>query len=269
MLALMRVVPIPCLRDNYAYLVICEDTWTSAVVDPSEPGPVLAALEAERSAAPLEVRAIWATHHHLDHVGGIEALADALLVSEVVGFEGEMARIPRLSRPLEDGAAFALGGVAVQVLHVPGHTRGALAYLCQVPGEPPSVFTGDTLFLAGCGRLFEGTPAQMHASFARLSSLPDETRIYCGHEYTLANLAFAAHCEPDNEAIAVERARIAGLRDRGLPSMPGLLGTERRTSPFLRVSSPSLRRTLGVPEGASDVEAFAAARSAKDVFVAP
>jgi hydroxyacylglutathione hydrolase len=254
------VLSIPCLSDNYAYLVVCDATGESAIVDASEAGPVAAAVEREKR----RPAAVWSTHHHHDHVGGNEEIVKRLAVRDVFGHASDKGRIPAQTRFLETGDTFTLGELSVRAIHIPGHTLGAVAYV--VDGDPPCVFTGDTLFLAGCGRLFEGTPAMMHASLARLAELPPETRVYCGHEYTESNLRFAAHVEPSNADVAAGRTRVAALRARGEASVPGTIGEERRTNPFLRESSPEIRRTLGVAEGADAVTAFAAIRSAKDSF---
>lgn len=235
---------IPCLRDNYAYLVRCPETGRSAIVDPSEAPPVVAALGSQK------IDEIWCTHHHHDHVGGNEALADALGITRVVGHASDKGRIPRQSVFLEDGDAFTLGALRVRVLHVPGHTSGALAYVVEGDGAP-AVFTGDTLFLAGCGRLFEGTPATMFTSLAKLAALSPETRVFCGHEYTQSNLKFAAFVEPESTSIADAAAAAAALREAGRPTVPGLLASELATNPFLR---------------AKTVEELAERRAKKDVF---
>jgi hydroxyacylglutathione hydrolase len=159
-----------------------------------------------------------------------------------------------------------LGDVEARCIHIPGHTLGAIAYFIEAHGGR-FVFTGDTLFRAGCGRLFEGTASQMHASLTRLAELPADTRVYCGHEYTESNLRFAAKVEPTNEAIRAARERAAALRARGQPTMGTTLEEERRTNPFLRVRSPEIRSTLGIPSDADDAAAFAAIRAAKDAFV--
>ena len=193
----MRVVPVPCLKDNYAYLVIDGDR--AAVVDPGEAAPVLAAIARER----VELAAIWLTHHHHDHVGGVGGLPQV----EVVAHELDRTRAPRVTRAVSDGDEVTLGVLHARIIHNPGHTTGAISYV--VAG---CVFTGDTLFGAGCGRLFEGTPAMMHASLAKLAALPAETRVYFGHEYTAANLRFAAAAEPSNAAVAARAARHAPCR---------------------------------------------------------
>ena len=223
----MRIVAVPCLKDNYAYLVIEGDR--AAVVDPGEAPPVLAALERER----VTLAAIWLTHHHHDHVGGVDGLPEV----EVVAHESDRSRVPRITRPVGEGDEIPFGA---RIIHNPGHTTGAISYV--IAG---CVFTGDTLFAAGCGRLFEGTPAMMHASLAKLAALPPETRVYFGHEYTAANLRFAAVAEPDNAAIT---ARAAALRT---PSTPSTIADERATNVFVR---------------AKDVDDFARLRAWKDRF---
>lgn len=255
----MRVVPVACLQDNYAYLVIASSGET-AIVDASEAAPVRAALEREKATA----RAIWSTHHHWDHVGGNEELAREMGL-EIVGHASDAGRLPGLSHGVNTGDTVRVGDVVARCIHIPGHTLGAVAYFVDC-GAERAVFTGDTLFCAGCGRLFEGTPAQMHASLARLLELPGNTRVHCGHEYTESNLRFAAHVEPSNADVASARERAAGLRATGQPTVGTTLDDERRTNPFLRVRSPEIRSTLGIAADADDVTAFAAVRAAKDSF---
>jgi hydroxyacylglutathione hydrolase len=258
----MRIRPIPCLKDNYAYLVVCEETREAAIVDASEAAPVLGVLAEETG---VRVRALWCTHHHWDHVGGNEEVVAKLGVP-VLGHASDKGRIPGQTGLLETGARFGLGALEVETMHIPGHTLGAIAYVVRGRSEALAVFTGDTLFLAGCGRLFEGTPAQMHASLSSLAGLPPETRVYCGHEYTEQNLRFAAHVESSNAAVARARERAAHVRGEGKPTVPGTLGEERATNPFLRVDSGEIRKAVGVAPDASPVEAFAAIRRAKDEF---
>lgn len=255
----MRVIPVACLKDNYAYLVIAS-SGDAAIVDASEAAPVREALAREGAKA----RVIWSTHHHWDHVGGNEELASDLGI-EVVGHVSDDGRLPRLSRKVDTGDTVRVADVEARCIHIPGHTLGAVAYYVDGGGERV-VFTGDTLFCAGCGRLFEGTPAQMHASLSRLLQLPGDTRVHCGHEYTESNLRFAAHVEPSNADVAHARERAAKLRGAGQPTVGTTLDEERRTNPFLRVGSPELRRTLGIAPDADDVTAFAAVRAAKDSF---
>jgi len=255
----MRLVVVPCLKDNYAYLVISAG-GEAAVVDASEAGPVREALEREGAM----LRSIWSTHHHWDHVGANEELAKHGGV-EVVGHASDRNRLPGMTRAVEAGEKVEIGDVVATTLHIPGHTLGAIAYFIDQDGQR-AVFTGDTLFCAGCGRLFEGSPAQMHASLSRLLSLPHDTRVYCGHEYTVNNLLFAAALEPSNDAIARARTRAAELRQRREPTVATTLAEERQVNPFLRVRSPEIRRALDIPPEASDVEAFAAIRKAKDAY---
>lgn len=254
----MRIVPLPCLQDNYAYLVV-SDAGHAAIVDASEAGPVRDALRKEGLAA----RAIWSTHHHWDHVGGNEALAQELGL-EVVAHVSDRARVPALTRTVETGDFVELDEIKARCIHVPGHTLGAVAYF--IDGPEPAVFTGDTLFCAGCGRLFEGTAEQMQASLARIARLPAKTRVYCGHEYTENNLRFAASLEPSNPDVIGARERAHGLRATGAPTVGTTLEEELRVNPFLRVRSPEIRAALHIPAEADDVRAFAAIRTAKDEF---
>jgi hydroxyacylglutathione hydrolase len=254
----MRVVPVPCLSDNYAYLLVADDGQT-AVVDASEAGPVRAAIAAEG----VTPRAIWSTHHHFDHVGGNAELSAELGV-EVVGHASDGGRLPAMTHPVNHGDVVTVGNLSARCLHIPGHTLGAVAYFVD-SGAERVVFTGDTLFCAGCGRLFEGTPAQMVSSLERLRALPPDTRVYCGHEYTESNLRFAASVESTDD-IRRAHTRAAALRAGGKPTVGTTLEDEERTNPFLRVRSPAIRKHLGIPEGADDATSFAAIRAAKDVF---
>ncbi len=255
MAAPLQVIPIPCLRDNYAYLVSSQGARECLVVDPSEVGPVLAALRQHE----LQLRAIINTHHHWDHVGGNRGLMDELGALPVFGHESERARIPGLDRPLAHRQRFVCVGVEFFVLHVPGHTSGAVA-LCSA--DEKVSFTGDTLFCAGCGRLFEGTPEEMYHSLNRvLAELPDETQIFCGHEYTEQNLRFALTI--DDAAEVKQRAlSVSERRGRGEYCASASLGLERRTNPFLRCHLPAVRKALG--GATSDIEAFARLRRKKD-----
>ncbi|HEU4405904.1 MAG TPA: hydroxyacylglutathione hydrolase [Polyangiaceae bacterium] len=261
----MRVLPVPCLRDNYAYLIEGRRPGEAVVVDPSEAPPVLAALEREG----LRLAGVWATHHHWDHVGGIAELARAFEGVPVVAYEGDRARIEGATELVAAGATFEALGLDVRVLHIPGHTLGAVAYVVTEGAGAPRVFTGDTLFGAGCGRLFEGTPAQMYASLTgTLGALPDDALVYCGHEYTEANLRFAAHVDGGNAALAERRRRVAEARAAGGPSVPFTLGEDRATNPFLRAHAPALRAAVGAGDdpAVDEVEVFARLRRAKDEF---
>jgi hydroxyacylglutathione hydrolase len=267
----MRITPIPCLSDNYAYLLVCPETKEAAIVDVSESGPVLAALAAldkgeGTNRDHVKVVAILSTHHHPDHVGGNDEVAPRLGIERVYGHASDKGRIPRQTEFLEEGQTFTIGSLLVRALHIPGHTTGAVAYVVTREPHDPVVFTGDTLFLGGCGRLFEGDPPMMHASLSKLAKLDPRTRVYCGHEYTESNLRFAAHVEPSNQAIAQARARAADLRKNGKPTVPATIADELSYNPFLRTGSAEIRKTLGIPESATAAEALGAIRKAKDTF---
>jgi hydroxyacylglutathione hydrolase len=242
---------VPCLTDNYAYLV--KAGAACAVVDPSEPGPVRAAL-ARRG---WRLSHILNTHHHLDHTGGNLALKQEF-GAEIVGPAKDAARIPGLDIGVDE-TGWTFGGLPVQVLEVPGHTRGAISFV--IAGH---AFTGDTLFAIGCGRLFEGDAAMMWASLSKLMRLPDETRIWCGHEYTVANGRFALTLEPDNRALAARMDEVTALQ-AGRPTLPSTMALEKATNPFLRPDSRAIRQTLGMEE-AETVAVFAEIRRRKDRF---
>ena len=257
---MIQVTPIPCLEDNYAYLIEGR-SGELAVVDASEAGPV------KRAVARTEGRltAIFATHHHHDHVGGNEELVRSHSGLRVFGYESDRGRIPEQTEFLRDGQSFTWDGLEIRALHIPGHTLGAVAYVIE-----DAVFTGDTLFLAGCGRLFEGTPAMMfHSLNEVLGALDDRTRVYCGHEYTLSNLAFAASVEPGNAKVTERLEKARALRAKSDPTVGSPLSEERDTNPFMRCKSPELRRSMKLDPDAPDVDVLAALRRAKDTFRAP
>jgi hydroxyacylglutathione hydrolase len=247
-----KIEIISCLKDNYAYLVLGDGF--AAVVDPSEAAPVAAVLEGRG----LRLSHILNTHHHWDHSGGNAALK-ARYGAQVVGPEKDRARIPGIDIGVDE-AGFQLGGTAVQVLEVPAHTSGAIAF---VIGQ--AVFTGDTLFAMGCGRLFEGTAAMMAASLAKLAALPDGTEVYCGHEYTLGNGRFALTLEPGNQTLVERVKAVEALRAAGKPTVPSSIGLEKATNPFLRTGSKEIRATLKM-ERAEAVAVFAEIRKRKDSF---
>ncbi|HMI89491.1 MAG TPA: hydroxyacylglutathione hydrolase [Polyangiaceae bacterium] len=257
---MLKVTPIPCLEDNYAYL-LDDGSGQLAVVDASEGAPVLAALERAQG----DLTAIFATHHHFDHVGGNEEILARRGNVRVYGYESDRGRIPCQTEFLRDGQTFTWGKTEVRALHIPGHTMGAVAYVLD-----DAVFTGDTLFLAGCGRLFEGTPAMMFRSLCEvLAPLGREVRVFCGHEYTLGNLAFAASVEPGNTQVAQRLEHARALRARGEPTVGSPMAEELATNPFMRCQSDEIRRSMKLGPDTPDVEVLAALRRAKDSFRAP
>lgn len=259
----MRVVPVPQLSDNYAYLVIDPAAHEAAVVDCAEAGPVVA--EAERQG--VRLIAVLATHHHYDHVGGNEDLLQRLPEVHVYGSADDAPRIPGITHPVRDGETITVAGLRARVILIPAHTSGHVAYHFA---DHDAVFTGDTLFAGGCGRLFEGDAAQMMRSLGKLASLPDRTKVYCGHEYTEKNLRFASELEPGNQALARKLAAVQKLRREGKPTVPTTIAEEKDTNPFLRTSSPELAATVaaqvsGLPKG-DEVALFAAVRALKDRY---
>lgn len=229
---MLAIHGVPAFQDNYLWVM--SRGREAAVVDPGDAAPIEAFLAQQG----LTLRAILATHHHGDHVGGLAALAEHWKCP-VFGPAGE--RIGGLTRKLAEGDRVEVPGVGVtfDVIDVPGHTAGHIAYVHRDPADP-FVFCGDTLFAGGCGRLFEGTAAQMVASLSKLASLPPQTRVYCAHEYTLANLRFARAVEPDNRALAERQSRESAKRERGEPTVPSTIGVELDTNPFLRWDSPAV-----------------------------
>ena len=249
----MDIEIIPCLSDNYAYLI--REGAHCAVLDPSEAAPVKAALE-KRGWRP---EFILNTHHHNDHVGGNLALKE-IYGAQVVGPGKDRARIPGIDVGVDEKSGWSFAGKAVRILEVPGHTRGAITFVIE-----DNAFTGDTLFAMGCGRLFEGDPPMMWASLSKLMALPDATRIYCGHEYTESNGRFALTIEPDNAALIKRMAEVKSLRVEKQPTIPSTMGLEKETNPFLRPQSGEIRHRLGM-ENAGDTEVFAEIRRRKDNF---
>jgi hydroxyacylglutathione hydrolase len=226
----LQVVQLPVLRDNY--LFVLHDGREAALVDPAVAEPAMAWLK-QRG---LELAAVLHTHHHSDHIGGTPGLLREWPRAAVVAARDDRERIPFQTRGVADGDRFTLLGQPVEVLAVPGHTRAHIAFHLPLQGE---LFCGDTLFAGGCGRLFEGTPAQMHRSLQRLAALPETTRVWCAHEYTEANLGWAAAQRPEDPAIAERLAAVRQLRARARPTIPRSIGEERRTNLFLRAVDPA------------------------------
>ena len=238
----MNLLALPAFADNYIWML--HDGARAVVVDPGDAEPVLAALDRLQ----LELHAILVTHHHADHVGGVDELR-ARLTGPVFGPARE--RIPAPFTPLAQGDRVPLLGLEFEVLDVPGHTAGHIAYVQRGVAEQPLLFCGDTLFSAGCGRLFEGSPAQMQASLAKFAALSPDTRVCCTHEYTLSNLRFAAAVEPGNAARAQYEARCKQLREQGSPTLPSSMGLELQINPFLRCAEPEVVRSAQA-HGAAD-----------------
>jgi hydroxyacylglutathione hydrolase len=251
----LRVERIPILRDNYAWLLRCEATGTVAVVDPGEAAPVEQAL----GALGWPLHQVLITHHHADHVGGALDLK-ARHGARMVGPAADAARIEGLDVGLRDGDTWRVGDVIAQVLAVPAHTLGHIAFHFA---EAQALFCGDTLFLMGCGRLFEGSPAQLHAALARLCALPGPTAIFCAHEYTLGNARWARGLLPDDPALAARAAQVEALRAQGQPTVPGRLDQERATNLFLRVDEARVAAALGL-SAHDPVAVTAALRAHKD-----
>lgn len=253
----MEIVPLSAFSDNYIWAIVAGGECV--VVDPGDAAPVEHFLRVRG----VRLAAILLTHHHGDHTGGVAALSQR---HHPTVFGPTNEAIAGITDPVDDGAQVSVFGGALRfsVIAVPGHTAGHIAYY-----TPGALFCGDTLFSAGCGRLFEGTPGQMHASLARLAALPDDTAVYCAHEYTLSNLRFATHIEPDNTDIADYRTQCEQLREAGRPTLPSTIARERAINPFLRCTLDTVRRAVESHTGepaphAPDV--FAALRAWKNVF---
>ncbi len=255
------IIPIPAFADNYIWLL--RDGAAAAVVDAGDAAPVIEYLERER----LELTAIICTHHHGDHVGGNRALLQRWQVP-VYGPARET--IPGRTHAMREGDEIVVDGIGLplSVLDIPGHTAGHIAYVCR-SRDSSLVFCGDTLFAAGCGRLFEGTPTDMVGSLDKLAALPAETRVYCGHEYTVANLRFALAVEPGNAALRERETVAVAQRARGEPTLPSTIGDERATNPFLRTGEMTIRAAASAHadrELADRVGVFAEIRAWKNAF---
>jgi hydroxyacylglutathione hydrolase len=238
---MLEIVPVPAFSDNYIWLVHDPESGEAAVVDPGDAAPALA--EAERRG--WTIGQVWNTHWHPDHTGGNLAVK-AATGARISGPAGES--IPGRDVALEEGSSLTIGKHVGRVIAIPGHTRGHIGLIFE---EQRAAFVGDTIFAMGCGRLFEGTPEQMFHSLARLVALPEDTRLYCAHEYTLSNARFAAHVEPENRTIGDRLERVQAERERGEITLPSTVAEERATNPFVR---------------ASDWQAFARLRAQKDSF---
>jgi len=255
-MAELEIRQLKALRDNYVYLLRDPETAATGAVDPSESGPVFAAL-AETG---WTLTHVLNTHHHPDHTGGNLALKEKTGCT-IVGPRADRARIPGIDIDVADGEDYVFGKQVARVFDVPGHTRGHIAFWFS---GSRALFCGDTLFTLGCGRLFEGTPQQMWHSLSKLKALPPETRVYCGHEYTQANARFALTVEPRNEALVARSRGVDELRSRNQPTVPATMGEELATNPFLRADQPTLQAAMGAV--GDPVATFAEIRRRKDVF---
>lgn len=256
---MLKVEPVPAFNDNYIWLIIQSDNNHIAIVDPGDAGPVLDRINSDN----LIPSAILITHHHGDHTGGVKELLRYFKIP-VYGPQGE--QIPGRSQGLAEGDRVELKDLSIQfsVLDMPGHTAGAIAYY-----GGGMVFVGDTLFMSGCGRLFEGTPGQMHHSLRKLAALPDETLVYCAHEYTLANLKFAAAVEPGNPDIKQRIRDCQTQRNNKEPTVPGNIAVEKLTNPFLRTHVAAVAAAADRYSNsklANEIDVFAAIRNWKDSF---
>ncbi len=258
----LAVLTVPAFKDNYLWII--HDGTHAAVVDPGDGQPILDALRTHG----LSLTAILLTHHHADHIGGVPQL---LAEYSVPVYGPRNDNIAAVTHPLGEGDRVQVPGLALElsVLDVPGHTLGHIAYVRETPGAH-WLFCGDTLFGAGCGRLFEGTPEQMAASLAKLAALPGDTLVYCAHEYTLANLRFAKAVEPGNRALQMRLEADSAARGTNLPTIPSNIAIETATNPFLRATEPAIVDSLvaagRLQPGATPVAAFAALREWKNVF---
>ena len=254
---MLELVTIPCLADNYAYLIRNPATRETALIDAPEAAPILAALKEKG----WSLATVFLTHHHDDHVEGVAEIV-AATGARVLGAKADAHRLPPLDRALVEGDTISVGGEVGQVIDVSGHTMGHLAFLFP---QSKLAFTADSLMAGGCGRLFEGTPATMYASLAKLAALPGDTLICSGHEYTASNLRFAMTIEPQNPALLARAARVAEARAKGEATVPSLLSDEMATNPYLRAHLPQVKAAVG-KTGATDAEVFAEIRARKDKF---
>jgi hydroxyacylglutathione hydrolase len=256
-MATLEIVLVPALSDNYVYLAHDAETGDTAVVDPAEAAPVEEALKARG----WKLTHILNTHHHMDHVGG-NAELKAAYGCPIIGPRAEKERIDGMDVMVSEGDSYAVGTQTATVIETPGHTTGHIAFHFA---ESDALFCGDTLFVLGCGRMFEGNPPGFWDSLRKLRALPDSTRVYCGHEYTQANARFAVAVDPDNAALKARADEIDVLRAAGKGTVPSLLGQEKVINPFLRADDPAMQAAVGMA-GASPADVFAEIRKRKDNF---
>ena len=253
----MQIAPIPCLTDNYAYIISDNNFKIVGVVDPSEASPIISFLNKKN----LKLSYILNTHHHFDHIGG-NAELKKLYNAKVVGFAGDKHRIPGIDITLKDSEKWIFGNSSVKILHIPGHTLGHICFFFE---KEKIVFTGDTLFSLGCGRIFEGDHKQMLASLNKIKELPKDTKIYCGHEYTYKNAEFCMKYDSENVQLKKKFEKIKKLRSQNLPTIPTPLGDEIKSNIFLRCDQNDLKIKLGM-QNEDDFKVFRKVRDLKDSF---
>ena len=253
----MNIEIIPCLNDNYSYLIYDKHSDIVAIIDPSEFEPCDKAIKKNYK----KLDFILNTHHHYDHVGGNEDLKKKYN-STVLGFEDDKNRIPGIDKIIKDNQEFKIGSLNFTTIFIPGHTKGHIAFYQK---EAKVIFTGDTLFSLGCGRVFEGTYEQMFTSLNKLKNLPKDTKIYCGHEYTLKNFEFCLKYNPDNNFLKKRENKIKSNLKSNIPTVPSTIGEEIKTNIFFRYDDPDVKKAINL-ENSSDIEIFTKLRDLKDSF---
>ena len=253
----MQITPIPCLTDNYAYIIYDNNSKTTGVVDPSEAKPVISFLREKK----LKLNYVLNTHHHYDHIGGNLELKKTFN-AKIIGFVGDKHRIPGIDITLKDNEKWIFGNSSVKILHIPGHTLGHICFFFE---KEKIAFTGDTLFSLGCGRIFEGDHKQMLNSLNKIKNLPKETKIYCGHEYTYKNAEFCMKYESNNIDLKKKFEQIKKLRSQNLPTIPSILEDELKLNIFLRCDQKELKNKLNM-KNLEDLEVFRKVRDLKDSF---
>ena len=253
----MKIIIVKCLKDNYSYIIYNEQTLVSAVIDPSEADPIINEIEKNN----LQLKYIFNTHHHYDHVGGNSKLKEKY-ICKIAGYEKDKDRIPGIDIKLKDNQKWKNELLECEILHVPGHTSGHISIYVK---EINALFTGDTLFSLGCGRIFEGTYNQMFESLKKLKKFPKVTKIYCGHEYTKKNSDFCLSIDKKNSKLINKISEINNNIKNGNPTIPSILGDELECNIFLRSDNIEIQKQLGINIG-NPIEAFTKLRDLKDIF---
>jgi len=253
----MEITPIPCLTDNYAYIIYDNNSKTTGVVDPSESQPIISFLKRKN----IKLNYILNTHHHFDHIGGNVELKK-IYNAKIIGFEGDKHRIPGIDIALKNNDKWNFGNSTIKVFHIPGHTLGHICFFFE---KEKIAFTGDTLFSLGCGRIFEGDHKQMLASLHKIKKLPKDTKIYCGHEYTYKNAEFCMKYDGNNNDLKKKFEKIKKLRSENLPTIPSSLEDELKSNIFLRCNQKDLKIKLNM-KNQEDFKVFKKVRDLKDSF---